>query len=92
MPPRHDLAPRRTYSLVANVTIPSQSDSLGPFSLFQPTQVELEPLVVKVDRGDGRVLDFELFAGVEDCVQRACQLFALENEGSKRTDPTREAA
>jgi hypothetical protein len=83
--------PRGTHSLVADVPVPSQSNSLGPLGLFQSTEVELQGVVVKVDRGDGRILDLELFARVEHCKRAQSQPTWFVNDGIELgTDRARE--
>ncbi len=52
--------------LVVHTSIPTQTDSFGTFGLLETSQVELEILVVVVDRSDGGVLLCKLLLGVED--------------------------
>ena len=57
---------KETYGLDVHVAVPSQTDSFCTFSLLQSAEVELEVLVVEVDRGDSRVLRLKLLLGIED--------------------------
>ena len=56
----------KTYGAVVDVAVPAQANGFSTLGLLETAEVELEVLVVEVDRGDSRVLRLKLLLGIED--------------------------
>jgi len=62
----------------AHTSIPAQADCLSPFGLLYASKVELQILVVKIYRGDGRVGNLKFLVGIENWGGRS-----LEGRGKR---------